>query len=309
MTDQPIVLLGASGFIGNHLLDRLSAEKRHVIALARASRPHLPQHPNITWVFGDIRDPAILVRLFSDPPRAVIHAAGSHTPSDSANAPASDIETNLVPLVRSVELAVRAGVRRYVFLSSGGTIYGPTATPIGEDAPPNPIGAYGLAKLTAEQYLRLLTENTGTGSAILRLSNVYGPGQVPKPGFGFVPTAILRALRDEEIPLFNNGHDIRDYVYIDDVLNAITACLDDSRSYVLNIGSGQGTSGLEIMQTLEAVMGKPLRLAPLPGRTQDVSSIVLDTGRAGQILGWQAQTPLSSGLAATKSWLQTRFPS
>jgi UDP-glucose 4-epimerase len=303
----PILLLGSSGFIGHAVLKRLFQRGDHVIALARRQRPHMLEHPNITWIYGDLRDPSVLGRLFSSPVDAVIYAAGSHTPADASRDPAADLETNLLPLVRSLELAASAQVRRFIYISSGGTVYGPMALPAQEDTPAAPVGAYGLAKATAEKYIALMTRNTPLIPVVLRLSNVYGPEQLPRPGFGFVPTAILRALRDEPISLFNGGRDVRDYVYLDDVIGAILLALDDQRAMTLNIGSGVGASGLDVIKTLEGVLGKPIQTHLEAGRAQDVSSIVLNIGRAKDVLGWQPLKPLHAGLTTTVEWLSRRL--
>jgi UDP-glucose 4-epimerase len=306
-TKGPTLLLGGSGFIGHALLKHLFQRGDHVIASARRQRPGLLENPNVTWVYGDLRDTSLLGRLFSVPPQAIVYAAGSHTPADASRDPAADLETSLLPLVRCLEQAVTAKVSRFVYISSGGTVYGPTTAPACEDMPMAPVGAYGLSKVTAEKYIALMTRNTQLIPAVLRVSNVYGPEQLPKPGFGFIPTAILRALRDEPIPLFNGGRDIRDYVYIDDVVGAVLSALDGERALTLNIGSGVGKSGLDVAKALEDVLGKPVQTHLEAGRAQDVTSIVLNVELARDLLDWQPETSLHSGLAATVAWLSQRL--
>jgi UDP-glucose 4-epimerase len=296
-------MIGASGFIGHALLKRLFQRGNHVIALAQRPRPHLLENPNITWIYGDLRDTSLLGRLFGSRPNAIIYAAGSYTPADASRDPAADLEINLLPLVRCVEQAISVGVRRFVYLSSGGTVYGPTSLPAQEDMPTAPVGAYGLARAAAEKYIALITRNTSTIPSVLRLSNVYGPEQLPKPGFGFIPTAILRALRDEPIPLFNGGRDIRDYVYLDDVIEAILLALDDDHAMTLNIGSGVGASGLDVIKTLESVLGESVKTHAEASRPQDVTSIILNIERAQSLLGWQPRQTLHSGLTSTVTWL------
>jgi UDP-glucose 4-epimerase len=306
---RPVLLLGGSGFIGHAALRHLFERGDHVIALAQRQRPHLLENPNITWIFGDLRDTSLLGRLFSMPPGAIIYAAGSHTPADSSRDPAADLETNLLPLVRCLELAIAAKVDRLVYISSGGTVYGSTVTPAREEMSIAPVNAYGLAKASSEKYIALMTRNTSLVPAILRVSNVYGPEQLPKPGFGFIPTAILRALNEEPIPLFNGGRDIRDYVFVDDVIAAILSALDDERPMTLNIGSGVGASGLDVVKTLEDVLGKPVQIHLEGSRVQDVTSVVLNVERAQHLLGWRPMTALHAGLASTVAWLSQRLKS
>lgn len=304
---RPILLLGASGFIGHAVLSWLFARGDHVVGLARRQRPNLLANPAIAWVYGDLRDPSLLGRLFSTPPDAVIYASGSHTPANSSRDPVGDLKSNLIPLVRCLEHAVNARVRRFVYISSGGTVYGPTSGPALEDAPNAPIGAYGLSKVTAERYIRLMTRNSALSPAILRVSNIYGPEQLPKPGFGFIPTAILHALRGESIPLFNEGRDIRDYVYVDDVVLAVLAALDGHRELTINIGSGVGSSGVDVVKALESVLGKPISTHFEGARGHDVTSIVLNIERARDVLGWRPTMPLQSGLVPTVDWLSQQL--
>jgi UDP-glucose 4-epimerase len=306
-TRGPTLLIGGSGFIGHALLRHLFERGDQVIALARRQRLGLLENPNVTWIYGDLRDAALLGRLFSVSPDAIVYAAGSHTPADSSRDPAADLESNLLPLVRCLEQAIAAKVRRFVYISSGGTVYGPTAVPAREDMPVAPVNAYGLTKATAEKYIALMTRNTCLIPAVLRVSNIYGPEQLPKPGFGFIPTAILRALREEPIPLFNGGRDVRDYVYVDDAIAAILSALDDERAMTINIGSGVGANGLDIVRTLEDVLGKPVETRHEASRVQDVTSIILDIERAQDLLGWRPSRSLRSGLAATVAWLSQRL--
>ena len=273
-------MLGASGFIGHAVLSRLFARGDHVVGLARRQRSNLLANPAIAWVYGDLRDPSLLGRLFSTPPDAVIYASGSHTPADSSRDPVGDLEFELNSAGALPGACGNARVRRFVYISSGGTVYGPTSGPALEDAPNAPIGAYGLSKVTAERYIRLMTRNSALSPAILRVSNIYGPEQLPKPGFGFIPTAILHALRGEFIPLFNEGRDIRDYVYVDDVVLAVLAALDDHRELTINIGSGVGSSGVDVVKALESVLGKPISTHFEGARGHDVTSIVLNIERA-----------------------------
>ena len=301
--DRPVLLLGGSGFIGHALLRQLCGRGDRVIALAQRWRPDLLENSRITWVYGDLRDTSVIGRLFHEHAGTIIYAAGSQTPAASRRDPAADVEANLAPLIRCLERAVETRVRRFVYISSGGTVYGPSAGPVVEDMPTAPINEYGLLRATAEKYIALMGRDTPLSRIILRVSNVYGPGQMPKPGFGLIPTAILRALEGEPIVLFNGGRDIRDYVYVNDVVTAILRAVDDDRTMSLNIGSGIGASGLDVVTALEDVFGKRLQIRLEPGRAEDVTSIILDIGRARQCLGWRPTVELRPGLAATVAWL------
>lgn len=306
MTDGSILVLGAGGFIGAALLHRLAARGERIVALARQPSSSRPQLPGVTWVHGDLRRPEVRERLFACRPRAVIHGAAAHLPPEAARDPTGDIACNLIPLVACLECAATHGVRRHVFLSSGGTVYGPLTAPATEDNPTNPTGAYGAGKLAGEKYVQALSGNAGATFAILRLSNVYGPGQMPRPGFGFIPTAVLKALAGEEIVLFNGGQDRRDYVFVDDVCGAIVAALDAESSFVGNVGSGVALSGLEVIEHLRQALDIPLTVRATAGRPGDVTFNALDTSRLARLLGWRAETDFANGLGRTIDWLRRR---
>jgi UDP-glucose 4-epimerase len=206
------------------------------------------------------------------------------------------------------ELCGKLKVRRLVFVSSGGTVYGlPSAIPTPETAPTDPIGAYGVSKLSIEKYLAVYQRLHGLDYRILRVTNPYGPFQVPIKNQGLVAAIISKALRGETNEIWGDGSVIRDYIFIDDVVDAlIAAASDQSAGRIFNIGSGVGRSVREVIAAIELALGKKLDIAWKQGRAADVPASVVAIDRARDLMGWQPKVPLDSGLAQTIQWWQPR---
>ena len=208
--------------------------------------------------------------------------------------------------LRLMEHCVAGGVGRVVFLSSGGTIYGiPTVIPTPENAPTDPITAYGVAKLAIEKYLEIFRRRHGVDYRILRVANVYGPYQTAEKGQGVVAAFLTRALADEPLEIWGDGQVVRDYVFVADVAEAIWATMHHkSLSRVFNIGGGAGASVLQIAAAIEELVGHPLQRRFHPARLVDVPVSVLDHSLTTNELGWMPAVDLEQGLAQTLEWMR-----
>jgi UDP-glucose 4-epimerase len=193
-------------------------------------------------------------------------------------------------------------------VSSGGTVYGlPDAIPTPETAPTDPIGAYGVGKLSIEKYLAVYERLHGLDYRILRVTNPYGPFQVPAKNQGLVAAIISKALRREGNEIWGDGSVIRDYIFIDDVVDALIAAAgDESRERIFNIGSGVGRSVREVLAAIELALGEKLDVSWKQGRAADVPASVVAIERARDLMGWAPRTPLDSGLAQTIQWWRSR---
>jgi len=302
------LVLGGAGFLGARVARALRAAGHAVRVF---DRPHLDRLHEVIratraeLATGDFLNTGDLERALVDV-EAVFHFVATTLPAASNANPLYDAETNLVGTLRLLELCRRARVQRVLFPSSGGTVYGvPRALPIAEDHPTEPTCAYGIHKLAIEKYLRLAHLRDGLEYVVLRLSNPFGEGQRTDTGQGAVTVFLHRALRGEPIEIWGDGSVVRDYVYVGDVAEAFVAALAHrGEPRLFNIGSGRGTSLVELVREVETVLGRAVAVRHLPGRAFDVPSNVLDCTRARAVLGWRARTPLREGIRRTLEWLR-----
>lgn len=316
-----VLITGGAGFIGSHVVDALLAEgfAPHVVDnLSSGRRENL--RPGVPFYQVDICDPAGLTAVFAEvQPQWVSHHAAQISVSRSVREPIFDAEVNLLGLLRVLEASVAAGVKRVVFASSGGTLYGDVFESAGEDWPLQPVAPYAIAKLAGEHYLRFFAAEHGLQAVALRYGNVYGPRQDPHGEAGVVAIFAEKLVRGQPATINGDGRYVRDYVYVKDVaranLLALTAALEEGFT-ALNIGTGVGTDVNEIELLIRRLAGQartargmagalpePNRGAPRPG---DLRSIMLASDRAGAVLGWTPRVDLAEGLQMTVEWFAER---
>lgn len=303
-----IVLLGGTGFIGRHFANFCQSSAEVVIV----SR-HLPlgvdRLPGIRYEQGDCASQDFLRQLLR-PGDKVAYLAYNSVPKTSFDDPLRDIQENM-PLAISLLSVLRdVQVKRLLYVSSGGTVYGPTdiESPISEDHPTNPISPYGITKLAVEKYCCMYARLFDIPVVITRPSNPYGPGQVPYRGQGFIATAVAKILQGEEIPVFGTQGTVRDYLYIEDLCSAMKMLMDvdTEPGAIFNIGSGIGMNNMAVLQAVARAADcqmSDVRLHHLPARHFDVAYNVLDTRRL-EALGWRRDTTLEEGLPATIKWVR-----
>lgn len=301
-----VALIGAGGFIGTNLVRRLSDQVADLRCFGR--RQAFPSVlKDVAWFSGDLADPqgTALAQAIRGC-ETVVHLASTSTPVNADQDIPADAQANVIDSLSLFEHCVAEGVRRVVFLSSGGTVYGiPTVTPTPESAPTRPITAYGAAKLAIEKYLEVYRRQRGLDYIVLRVANAYGPYQTEEKQQGVIAAFVSKALRGESIEIWGDGSVVRDYIYIDDVAEALIASLFYSGSErVFNIGSGVGTSLLDIASKIEQSLGVHPQKRFRPGRPADVPISVLDCVLAQEELAWQARTSLDIGLRSTVEWLR-----
>lgn len=306
MTRGRCLVLGGSGFMGSHLVELLAERGWEVRGFSQSADDWRPATPsNVTWVTENFRD-AKAVADAVEGCDYVYHLVGATNPASSNRDVIFDAETNLIPSLRLLEACVRAKVRRIIFSSTGGQVYGAAGpSPISEDHPTEPRSSYGIIKLTTEKYLELFRHLHGLDYTVLRVANCYGP-RLPVTGEqGVVGSFLDRLYRGEPIEVWGDGAVTRDYVYVGDVAQAFLAALgQQSRFKIFNIGTGVGTSLLELIALMERVTGRRAAIVKKPARPVDIPANVLDPARAQQSLDWQARTPLAEGLLPTWNWVR-----
>lgn len=302
------LILGGGGFLGSHLADALLAEG-HAVRIF--DRPNLLRYRTfrteeaVEWVEGDFVDSEQTDRAVAGCD-AVYHLVSTTLPRSSNENPAYDVETNVIGTLHLLEAARRHQVRRFVFVSSGGTVYGmPQTVPIRESHPTDPICSYGIGKLAIEKYLHLFHLLHGLDYCILRMANPFGERQRVATAQGAVAVFLDLALRNEEIRIWGDGTVVRDYFYVGDAAAALTKALTYQGSHrTFNIGSGSGLSLNDIVAAVEDLIGAPLRKTYLPRRAFDVPVSVLDISNASEYLDWRPTVSFVDGLARTARWLR-----
>ncbi len=231
----------------------------------------------------------------------IFHLISTTIPKTSNDNPIYDVESNVVGTIMMLQLAQKNGVRKIVFTSSGGTIYGvPEAELINELHSTNPICSYGISKLAIEKYLHLFHELYGLEYTVLRLSNPYGAGQRIKAMQGVIGVFIGCALSGQEVEIWGDGSVIRDYIHVSDVSQALIKSINYAGvQRVMNVSSGQGVSLNEILDKIEDLIGKQIKRVYLEGRNVDVPVNVLDNSLAKKSLNWDIKVPLDEGVNRT----------
>ena len=297
------LIMGGGGFIGSALADQLLAEGWIVRIFERHGvRPYrtFAQHECVEWIEGEFLELAA-VRGALQGVDAVVHLISTMLPRQSNEAPYEDIQSNVLGSVQLMQEMVAQGVRRIVFASSGGTVYGvPVEVPIREDHPTQPQVSDGICKLMIEKYLGLFTQLHGLRPVSLRIANPYGGRQRIDTAQGAVAVFLHRALHREPVEIWGDGSVVRDYLHVADVANAISAALGyEGRHQVMNIGAGRGLSLNGLLDEIEALLGRKVDRRYLAGRGFDVPVSVLDISLARAELDWTPRISLKDGLRLT----------
>ena len=297
-----VLVLGGCGFIGSHVVDALLAEGRTVRVLGRSPERFRAPLPGVEYLFGSYDDPALLARALTGC-EAVFHLVSSTFPGTAP--PAADVRGNLLGTLAVMEVMRDAKVRRLLFISSGGTVYGiPEHVPIPEDHPLRPIGSYGIVKVAIESYLWMYRAAHGLSPVVLRPSNPYGARQGHLGVQGVVATLMDRAITGLPMTVWGDGTVVRDFVDVRDVADlAVRAGLSEVEG-TFNVGSGVGTSVNDLIEAVRDVTGRPLNVEYAEGRGVDVPVSVLDCSAARTAFGWQARYGIREGLDQVWRWRQ-----
>jgi len=302
------LVLGGAGFIGSHLSEALAGEGHRVRIFDRPHVDRLPLFPpsrGFEIFTGDFLNPQALAPALEGT-EIVFHLVSTTLPKNSNDNPMYDVETNVLGTLRLIELCRSRGVRKLVFVSSGGTVYGPPrSVPVSEEHPTQPISSYGIHKLMVEKYLHLAQRLHGLDYRIVRPANLYGPRQRLDIAQGAVGVFLERALKEQPIQIWGDGSVVRDYVYVADAVDAmLKAARFEGEPRIFNLGSGRGVSLKELIAEIEKLLGRPVKVEYSAARAVDVPVNVLDASLAERHLGWRASTPLGEGLRRTCEWLR-----
>lgn len=304
------IVLGGGGFLGSNLAEALVAAGHKVKIFDKPgfnATKKIESSESIEVLEGNFLNVVELSQAIEGCD-VVYHLISTTLPKSSNDAPVYDIESNVVGTLNLLQAMVEKKVKKIVFLSSGGTIYGiPQQIPLNELHPTNPICSYGIGKLAIEKYLQLYHLLHGIDYAILRLSNPFGKGQSLAGIQGVITAFLHKVLTNQPIEIWGDGTVIRDYIYVSDVTNALLKAMDNcSADRLFNIGSGEGISINEIITHIETLIKRPVNYQFLPRRDFDVPVNILDISKAKEMLHWCPQVSFEEGLAKTWEWLNQR---
>ncbi len=304
-----ILVTGGAGFIGSHVVDLYLEEGHDVVVvddLSSGRRSNL--NPEARFYRLDIRDPAMEEVFETERPQIVNHHAAQMDVRRSVTDPLFDADVNILGSLKLIELAKEYEVDRFIYISTGGAVYGePEYLPCDEQHPVNPICQYGASKHTVEHYLYMYMVNYGLKYCVLRYPNVYGPRQDPHGEAGVVAIFTGQMHAGDQVVINGDGEQQRDFVYVADCARANLAALYlNSQSGIFNLGSSRGTSVNEIFSELARITG--YRRDPIhgPAKVGETRRIFLDASKAERELGWRPRVGLRQGLGHTVDYFRVR---
>jgi UDP-glucose 4-epimerase len=311
------MVTGGAGFIGSTLVDRLLAEGHAVDvvdnlttgSLANLAEARRSRDGHVTFHQLDVRSPDLAAVMQKCRPEVVFHLAAQADVRLSVADPVFDAEVNVIGSLRVLEGARTSGTRKVVFASSGGTIYGnpdPADLPVKESHPQRPLSPYGVSKKVVADYLEAYRELHNLEFTALALANVYGPRQDPFGEAGVVAIFAGRLLAGQPCTIYGDGTQTRDFVFVDDVVDAFARAADRGGGLLINIGTGTETSVNELYRAMTAHVGVDRPATPAPARPGELQRSCLDPGRAAIQLGWKPWTTLDEGTAAVLDWFGRR---
>ena len=305
-----ILLLGGAGFIGTNLAIQLAKDPANEITVADRDPLFFQQIenlklPNVRTAVSDLSPDADYDFLLAGQ-EIVYHLISTSMPTNSNRHIPEELKANVLLSANLFEACVRQKTKKVVFISSGGTVYGKeSACPLGEETPTNPISSYGVQKITIEKLLYLYNYMYDLDYRIIRLANPYGPYQRPNGVLGAVTTFTWKAIRGEQIEVYGDGSVIRDFIYIDDAIRGILKIADGNASeHVFNLGSGQGTSIRQVLETVEEALGVRLNVKYTEARPVDVPVNYLDISRYESAFGPLHPIQLAEGIRKTAEFMR-----
>ena len=294
-----ILVTGGAGFIGSHLAEAYAERGHQVLVvdnLSTGKRENVPARTQ--FVEADLLDRERLAEIFTDfAPEVVNHHAAQTNLRLSWNEPVRDARNNILASLYLLECCVCHRTGKIIYASSGGAIYGePDSLPVTEDHPIRPISNYGVSKYAGELYLRTFSEGAQLPYVVLRYPNVYGPRQDPQGEAGVVAIFTYQMLMGIQPRIYGDGSKTRDYVHIEDIVDANVRALDVDNNAVVNLGCGREISDAEVFQAVQKAVGSNLSPVFEQKRLGEINHICLDSSRAQKLFGWQPRIGFEDGV-------------
>lgn len=308
-----ILLLGAAGFIGTNLTIELAKKTEDEITLVDRSKEFFKPIVSMDLKNVHILEADLTVDMDFDSilkdQEVVYHLVSTTVPTTSNQHISQELVSNVIFSANLFEACIRCGVKKVVFVSSGGTVYGKEVDcPLKEKTATNPISSYGVQKITIEKLLYLYRYMYGLDYRIIRLANPYGPYQRPNGVLGAVTTFTYKALKGDEITVYGDGSVVRDFIYIDDAIRAIMKIVNgENKHRTFNLGCGYGTSIKQVLETIEKALGIKLNVSYLEGRKVDVPVNYLDISRYEKYYGALNPISLEDGIRKTADFMKKEY--
>lgn len=298
------LLIGGNGFLGSHIADSLLKIGSSVRCLDLYPEIFRDPLSGVEYHFGSFLDPAALNAAL-DGIDVVYHLASTTIPATAAADPMRDVQENLLGSLGVLQALRSRGIRRLIFVSSGGTVYGsPQYLPVTETHPLQPQSSYGIVKTAIEGYVDEMRRSGMLDSLVFRLSNPFGPRQNPFGQQGFVAAALSKVQAGEQVEIWGDGSVVRDFVYVEDVADLFSRAALSDQTGVFNVGTGRGLSLNDIITTIQSVVGCKLPVKYTGNREIDIPASYLDISAIKRSFGWFPQTDLETGIARTWEWTQ-----
>jgi len=301
-----ILITGGAGFIGSHLVDRLIKQNHKVVVvdnLSTGKKKNL--NPKAKFYKIDIRSPKVSQIFERERPKIVFHFAAQIDLRKSIEDPIRDAKINILGSLNLLENCKRFGVKRFIFASTGGAIYGDAhIIPTPEDYPEFPLSPYGIEKLAIDKYLNYYHKVFGLPFISLRLANVYGPRQNSKGEAGVVAIFCDKMLEGKQPIINGNGKQTRDFVYVDDVVEASILAMKSKKSGIYNIGTGKETDINTIFRKLKKLTASNCKKVHGPAKPGEQKRSCLDYSKAKRELGWRPEYSVERGLEEVVRWFQ-----
>ncbi|RLL86914.1 UDP-glucose 4-epimerase [Mesotoga sp. H07pep.5.4] len=307
------LVTGGAGFIGSHIVDHLISSGKVPVVVDNLSSGKIENlDPRALFYEQDITDQEMMERVFMlHKPTVLFHLAAQISVSRSVREPEEDAMVNIIGSLRLLKIAAKYGVKKVIFSSTGGAIYGDDVKriPTDEEELPKPLSPYGIAKYATENYLRFFSSEFGIKYTALRYANVYGPRQDPYGEAGVIAIFSEKMLRNQEVVIFGDGECVRDYVYVGDVARANLLAIEKCENTVINIGTGIGTSVNELFDIMKPIAGYSREAVHKEPRPGDVKKSILNIERSRSLLGWEPSTQLERGLKETIEYFRNGLDS
>jgi len=308
------MIYGGGGFIGSHLAKNL-LDKRYEVKIfeklnfsLKNIQDFINDSTPLEIIEGDFNNEVDIKKSLKNVDY-VFHLVSSTLPATSNLNPLYDVETNLISTLKFLQACIESKVKKIIFMSSGGTVYGiPKEIPIKETHPNHPICSYGIIKKTIEDYLFMYRKIYGLDYFVFRLSNPYGEKQNPSALQGVIPVFLNKIHKGEPIEIWGDGEVIRDYIYVKDATDLLVSSLEIATDEkVFNVGSGKGTSLNDLLDIMKKITGRDVNVKYLEGRAFDIPVNILDISLAQSRFGWTPSTDLEKGLRITYEYITNNY--
>ena len=305
-----ILVTGGAGFIGSHLVEELLSNENEILIFDNCltgKKENLDISGNFKFINDDFGSESSLEEIEKFDPDICFHLAAQSSVVISVEDPSLDFEHNILQPIKLIQVLLKSNCNKLVFTSSGGTIFGePTVIPTAEeDYADEPESPYGVAKKRLNELIKIMTKNSNLKYSILNLSNVYGPRQDPHGEAGVVSIFANKYLNNEEPIIYGDGEQTRDYIYVKDVVSALTKASKIDQNHFLNIGTGVETSVNDLANSMKIQFNSDINPVYKPARKGELNRSVLNNAKAKKDLEWEPEYSLDDGMKAVFNWLRT----